>query len=132
MKNKFIIVVVVVALSMGWLVFTAIGASAKPVVTVKELISASEPRSSVRLGARIANGHIKYETEPEFLLSFHVRDIVADGNELEVRYYGIMPDTFQEGRDVILEGDYNGDYLVATHLMTQCPSKYEPPKPGEE
>jgi len=45
-----------------------------------------------------------------------------------VEYAGIRPDTLQPGRDVILEGHYAGGVFQATVLMTQCPSKYEPPK----
>lgn len=131
MKNRFLIVVVIVVVALSWLVYTAVGSSAKSVVTVAELLTDRSERESVRLGARIANAKIDYTTEPEFLLTFFVRDIAKESGELEVRYYGIMPDTFQEGRDVILEGDFKGDHFVATHLMTQCPSKYEPPKPGE-
>lgn len=44
---------------------------------------------------------------------------------MPVVYRGVMPPTFQGGRDVLLEGNYDGTKFVATVLMTQCPSKYE-------
>ena len=44
-----------------------------------------------------------------------------------VRYQGILPDMFAEGRDVIVEGRYSPtDILEAKTIMTSCPSKYEP------
>jgi len=48
-----------------------------------------------------------------------------------VHYQGVLPDMFAEGRDVIVEGRYDaGGALAAKTLMTSCPSKYEPEKPG--
>ena len=44
-----------------------------------------------------------------------------------VSYQGILPDMFAEGRDVIVEGLYTLEQqLVASTIMTSCPSKYEP------
>ena len=37
-----------------------------------------------------------------------------------------MPDMFAEGREVVVEGRYDGRGLAARQIMTSCPSKYEP------
>lgn len=48
------------------------------------------------------------------------------GESIEVRYDGILPDTFKEGMPAVAEGKYRaGDYFEATNVLTKCPSKYE-------
>jgi cytochrome c-type biogenesis protein CcmE len=48
------------------------------------------------------------------------------GESIEIRYDGILPDTFKEGMPAVAEGKYNtGDYFEATNVLTKCPSKYE-------
>lgn len=61
--------------------------------------------------------------------------VLADslGETLEVRYDGILPDTFKEGMPAVAEGKYHAaNYFEATNVLTKCPSKYEPvPEQGE-
>jgi cytochrome c-type biogenesis protein CcmE len=49
-----------------------------------------------------------------------------------VVYYGVRPDMFAPGRDVIIDGNLESGTLQATKLLTQCPSKYEPPDPVKQ
>ena len=37
---------------------------------------------------------------------------------------------FAEGREVVVEGRYDGQGLTARQIMTSCPSKYEPAGEG--
>lgn len=117
----------IVVIAVGLLVYSGIDASAKKVVTVSELIGGHEPRGNIRLAARVTDEKIRYQTEPGFLLQFSVKDM-AGSDAVSVSYHGIMPDTLQAGRDVIMEGDYDGQTFTAATLMTQCPSKYRPPQ----
>lgn len=128
MNWKIFTAVGAIILAIGGLIYAGVSASAKEVVTVSSLLSSDE-RSSVRLGARVADAPIEYVTSPSFLLTFSVHDIGEAGQTLPVRYEGIMPDTLKPGRDVILEGEYRGNVFTATTLLTQCPSKYEVPLP---
>ena len=134
MKNKFLIALLVAVVCVGSLIYVGVRSSAKAVVTVRELISAGSERQKIRLGARVAEGDIRVETEPQRVVKFAVKDIYQqDINQpndvVSIVYQGIMPDTLRSGRDVIVEGDYRGGVFYATQLLTQCPSKYEPPKP---
>jgi cytochrome c-type biogenesis protein CcmE len=61
---------------------------------------------------------------------FLVRDIESAGGSIAVTFLGNMPDTLKPGRDVILQGNFDGEEFHANELLTQCPSKYEPPVPG--
>jgi len=62
-----------------------------------------------------------------------------DGGTLEgglsmvaVVYRGLRPDMFSAGRDVIIDGSFEGGSVVANTLLTQCPSKYEAPSPEKK
>ena len=43
-----------------------------------------------------------------------------------VRYEGVVPDPFREGREVIVSGELQGGTFVAERdsLITKCPSKF--------
>ena len=42
------------------------------------------------------------------------------------RYHGIVPDTFVDNADVVVEGRLAGDGTFEAHtLLAKCPSKYE-------
>ena len=128
MKNRLIISVVVVALALGALIFSAASSAAKEVVTVSDL-SSGIARKNILLGARVISETPQYKTEPDFELRFDIVDISSPDKQVPVVYHGLMPDSFQAGRDVILEGSFDGKEFTAKTLMTQCPSKYEPPMP---
>ena len=44
---------------------------------------------------------------------------------IRVHYRGALPDTFEKGAEVIVEGRMEGRDFAAKTLMTKCPSKYE-------
>ena len=92
-------------------------------VTAKELLAnpAKFEGRGVRLEGKVVAGSlIKHNaTSCEF-------DLVAENEILRVRYQGILPDTFKENHDVILEGEYPGNgVFTARHVFTKCASKYE-------
>jgi cytochrome c-type biogenesis protein CcmE len=46
--------------------------------------------------------------------------------ELPIEYHGVIPSLFQAGRDVVVEGQLNGQGVFAADvMMTKCASKYE-------
>mgnify|MGYP000882811579 CR=1 FL=1 len=152
MKATRVIPVALIIASVTWLVFSASRSTSMEVVTVAEIKKAeikkaetadsqnstSTKLDSIRLGGQVVEGSVTYEITPKPTLSFQVRDRAPKGKEpssdsIKVRYIGLKPDSFQEGRDVILEGDYIDATFEAVTLLTQCPSKYEPPlPPGSE
>lgn len=135
---RFIAALIVISLAVGYLLISAVESSAKAVVTVSQL-RREGTRNGVRLGARVADVPFKYRTEPNFQLAFTVEDpgmgaqAVSKAGDtdralLKAEYLGVKPDTFAVGRDVILEGDFDGEVFRVKTLMTQCPSKYQPPE----
>lgn len=137
MNWRFLTAIAVVIAAVGFLMVTAVNSSAKAVVTVAELLNSGERRENIRLGARVTADPIVSSggsENPE--VKFRVKDIVkADATPssltIAVTYRGLQPDTLKAERDVILEGHFDGQGFQAKNLMTQCPSKYKPPTPGE-
>jgi cytochrome c-type biogenesis protein CcmE len=129
--SKTLISIILCALALiGLFTFEATRSSASSVLIPSELASLGD-KERIRIGGRVV-GEIKYSVEPKFLLDFTVNDPGKDLPALKVSYQGIKPDMFAAGRDVIIDGDYKNGVLVATKLLTQCPSKYEPPQPAQK
>lgn len=139
MQKRVLAAALIIGSTIAGLVAAAVSTSAVPIETVDQLLHPAAGSAlpsagkGIRIGARVAEGQIDYTTSPtppRFKLAFKVRDIVVPASQINVVYYGIMPDTLKAGRDVILEGSYDGSTFAATDIKTQCPSKYEPPVPG--
>ncbi len=135
MHRRFVVAAFVICAALGVLIYSAVLNTAKAVVTVEELAASKEPYKNIRLGARVTEESISYQTNPSFLVSFTVRGVGTPASgansagqaKIQVEYPGIKPDTLQAGRDVILEGDFAEGKFKARTLLTQCPSKYVPP-----
>jgi cytochrome c-type biogenesis protein CcmE len=59
---------------------------------------------------------------------FHVR---YNGQIIEARYTGIVPDTFKNESEVVLKGQLHPDGFAVepNGVMAKCPSKYNPQTP---
>lgn len=96
--------------------------------TVKELLDKSEGEPlnrGYRVAGRVVPGSV-IKNDEKISVVFEIRDIKMPDHTLKVTYEGILPDTFKEDQDVLIEGNYVGDKTVnATKIMTKCASKYE-------
>ncbi len=135
---KFVLPIVGILGVITLLVYSAVQESSKKVLTVAELVEQNLDQSRIRLGAKVSSPDIQIKGGTTKTISFLVKDPAKTGEndpQIKVVYHGLMPDTLKDTRDVILEGNYvvgvNDEMGVfnATTLNTQCPSKYEPPKP---
>jgi cytochrome c-type biogenesis protein CcmE len=63
---------------------------------------------------------------------FRLRDVEGTAS-VPVVYTGSVPDLFKVGRSVHLEGQMRRGVFVAVPdtLVTKCPSKYSPKRPGD-
>lgn len=131
MNVRFFIIGAVFFAVLGVLVFQATKTSSAVVFTPTELVQKGTAQKlyRIRVGGRVADKDINYQLEPEIQLSFFINDPTNPSDTLPVVYKGLKPDMFAPGRDVILDGDLIGGTIRATKLLTQCPSKYEPPVP---
>jgi cytochrome c-type biogenesis protein CcmE len=78
----------------------------------------------VRLHGKVADdGFTTEKLDAKFIL-------LGKDKRLPVAYHGVIPDMFQAGRDVVVEGKLGPSGMFkADVLMTKCASKYEPQSP---
>jgi cytochrome c-type biogenesis protein CcmE len=91
-------------------------------MTVSEFKGAPETKG-VRVNGKVADGSIQRLPSGQ-----DVTFVMTDGQaSLPVAYHGIIPDTFVEGADVVVEGgiDPASGTFQASNLLAKCPSKYE-------
>jgi cytochrome c-type biogenesis protein CcmE len=84
----------------------------------------------IKLAGKVVPGSI-LKDDVSLDLSFKIWEPVEGLSDAEltqraVRYKGIIPDTFRDDSDVVLEGAASRDGVFhAEHLLAKCPSKYE-------
>ena len=134
-QSKFLIGALLIVGAVGYLIYTSIQETKVYYFTIDEFLLNQETltNTDVRVAGRVQDGSIQWD--PAALnLTFRLTPIepgtIPVGTipaGVAVSYQGILPDMFAEGRDVIVEGLYTPDQqLVASTIMTSCPSKYEP------
>jgi cytochrome c-type biogenesis protein CcmE len=58
--------------------------------------------------------------------------IVTDtAKSIEVRYEGILPDLFKEGKGVVAQGQLQGGVFVAREVLAKHDENYMPPEAAE-
>ncbi|HEX2091802.1 MAG TPA: cytochrome c maturation protein CcmE [Longimicrobiaceae bacterium] len=129
-QHKFVAAALVLVGIVGYLMVTGMRDSMVYYYTPDELLAkVASDRSvheiGVKVGGRVVPGTVRYD--PRTLdLRFQVVDIESGRGRFPVQYQGPLPDTFQEGRDVVVEGRYNqAGTFEATTVLTKCGSRYE-------
>lgn len=91
-------------------------------VTVSELTEAQTARRHVRVGGVVAAGTV---SRRDGQLTFR---LAQDAKSVPVTYVGsdTLPDTFKDGAQAIVEGDYlrSGEFR-ADKIQAKCASKYQ-------
>lgn len=122
-KMKFVVAVVIIALTVGYLVYGGVKDTMVYYLTVQEL-KAQVPSvygSRVRVSGTVVPGTIVKENDGS--LEFQI----TDGAEtIDVYYEGIIPDIFADDVEAVVEGKYaKNDVFQADTLLAKCPTKYE-------
>jgi cytochrome c-type biogenesis protein CcmE len=111
----------------GYLMASSINETATYYLTPSELAAktVSNPRSvsrGVKVGARVVAGSIVRDPSGRSV-TFRMTD---GAKEYAVAYRGVVPDTFTDGVDVVVEGRLDaGGTFQATTLLAKCASRYE-------
>lgn len=127
MKSRALIKVLVVALvvsgGLGYSIYQAMQSSWSYYYSVDELAEKNlgEGTQSLRVAGKVKAGSVNRDLE-NVSLAFTLAGAEA---ELPVKYKGVVPDNFAEGREVVVEGVLGGGVLKADLLMTRCESKYK-------
>ncbi|HDQ41394.1 MAG TPA: cytochrome c maturation protein CcmE [Desulfonatronum sp.] len=87
----------------------------------------AEDMQQIRLFGTVAEEGLEYDAQ-----AMGVHFLLADSENpalrIPVQYRGVVPDLFEPGAEVILEGGFvvqEAGFFNAKTLMTKCPSKYE-------
>ena len=132
-KRKLALVVAGILACVGFLLAVTLSSKSGLVYyyTVSEFRNLDGARDGgIRINGKVEAGSIRREPN-----GMDVRFNVTDGQAaLPVAYHGIVPATFVDGADVVVEGGLRPDGIFeASNLLAKCPSKYEAAaKRGEE
>ncbi|MFN7972569.1 MAG: cytochrome c maturation protein CcmE [Acidobacteriota bacterium] len=123
------IVVLSMAIVTGIMLLAADGSRSSTVYyqTIPELMaSPSGGGGTVRVTGHVVAGSIQRPAGAP--LSFLMQD-ASGAQRLAVRYGDVVPDTFKDGAEVVVEGALSADATFeASTLLAKCPSKYEASK----
>jgi len=123
-RKRFFIAALIVVAAVGALIYIGVRGSSMYYMTLAELKAQAGTAygNKIRLGATVVDGSIQSGADGV------TRFVVTDGtNTLPVSYGGSLPDTFENGADVVLQGKLTASgTFEASSLLAKCPSKYKP------
>ncbi|MDR5694066.1 MAG: cytochrome c maturation protein CcmE [Armatimonadota bacterium] len=122
---KFLVVVLAIVLVLSYLVYAGVRRASVYYLTVSELLVQGNRSMDLpaRVSGKVVPGSIQWDQ-----LRQSLRFRITDGQKvLFVRYQGVVPDIFGDGKEVVVEGRLSpqGEFM-ATTLLAKCPTKYEP------
>ena len=83
------------------------------------------PNRSFRLGGLVEKGTVQRD-------GVHVQFVVTDtAKSVPVRYEGILPDLFKEGKGVVAQGQLMDGVFVAREVLAKHDENYMPPEAAE-
>ena len=128
-RTRLLILGVVVALSVGYMIYAAFPGNTLFFLTVSEFMSQEryQDGSTVRVAGTLVEG--SFQT-PEKSTVSHFRLVDKDGGtgseSLNASYVGVLPDLFfNPHSEIILQGRQGPDSVFeADNILVKCPSKY--------
>ncbi len=120
-KIRLFVALSAAVLLAGALIYTSFSAATEA-RQPSEILKSAESGRSYELTGKVATGSVQRSGEE---LRFRLRDRKG-GASVPVRYAGVVPDPFREGREVIVSGKLERGTFVAERdsLVTKCPSKF--------
>ncbi len=134
-RFTFLVAGLVVLASAAYLVIKGLNENLNYYFSPTEVIEGKAPPNHVfRLGGLVVPGSLKRdelgnEKTKNVLATFVVTD---NKNSVKVRYKGILPDLFTEGRSVVTQGKLGPDGVFqADQVLAKHDEKYMPPEVAE-
>ena len=135
MKNRgFLAGLVGVAAVVTYLMWTGISDSMVYYLTPVELLARVEADPTfhevgVKVSGRVVDGSWERGGELGGEHTFVVRDLEDAGATFVVRYSDVLPDTFNDEAEVVVEGAFGVDGVFRAHtVLTKCGSRFEAAK----
>lgn len=127
-QKKFLVGFGLVIAAIGYLIYTGATDATMYYLTVSELKAAIDTGDvaydeNMRLHGKVVTGSIQRDDVGTMRIRFIAHE---GGMQAPVVYTGVVPDTFRDDSEVVLEGGYGRDGTFNAHtLYAKCPSKYE-------
>jgi len=127
-RIRLVVALSVAVLLAGALAYTSFSASSEA-RSPSQLARTGTSGQSYQLTGKVATGSIRQHGSTLF---FRVRDRAGSAS-VPVRYTGVVPDPFREGREVIVTVRREGGLFVGEKdsLVTKCPSKFTDKQTGK-
>jgi cytochrome c-type biogenesis protein CcmE len=120
---KVVASVAVVAVSFVGLMFTTLREDTQYYKHVDEVMSNPTPWHGKQLKL---HGYVEGVKRKPNTLEYRFK-VQNNGHLVQASYTGIVPDTFKEGAEVVLDGKLSAEafHVDKDGVMAKCPSKYE-------
>ena len=124
---SFIVAGILIAGAVLYLVLVNTRSSAEYYMTMSELQHCTTcVTQTVRVAGEVEASSIQRNSQTQEL-----RFTMTDGElALPVVYSGIVPDAFNAGLTVVVEGHMEQGVFQAKNLLVKCPSKFQSATPG--
>jgi cytochrome c-type biogenesis protein CcmE len=125
---RFLLLGAVVALAVGYMVYTAFPGNTRYFLTVSEFMNGEEYQDGqmLRVSGKLVEGSFQRQ-EGSTVSQFQLADKAGAADvHMTASYVGVLPDLFfNPHSEIILEGSYGPDQVFeADNIMVKCPSKY--------
>lgn len=108
----------------AWLISSAFQKNLVFSVTPTELLASPERARKLRMGGLVEKGSLRREGDG-VTVDFIITDMVQ---RVPVRYSGILPDLFKEGKGAVVQGKLGADgVFTATEVLAKHDENYMPP-----
>jgi len=130
MHGKLIKVLASVAIlggSVGYLLYSTSGSAFEYYKHVDEVAGerAAWVKKPLQLHGFVVPGSVQKRFDRDSgKLEYRFREHNC-GQEIDVYYAGVVPDTFKDGAEVVVKGQLDAERFQATEVMAKCPSKYQ-------
>ena len=128
MKKSHILVIIVIAASVGILISTADDASSYVSFTEAYQMASTGNKKDIHVVGELkknVTGEVVGIEEGADKVSFSFIMIDDKGKEQKVNYHEPMPQDFIKSEKVVVIGTYEGDTFHANKILLKCPSKYQ-------
>jgi cytochrome c-type biogenesis protein CcmE len=123
-KTALVASLLVIVAALGFLIYTGLSSNIVYYYHVDEFLpkAASLQGETIKVNGKVQKGSIR-KAQMDYSFAIHG----APQNVVNVNYHGVVPDTFKDDSDVVVEGTYDSTakQFHATNLLAKCPTKYE-------
>ena len=93
--------------------------------TPSQILNGEAPKNRpIRVGGMVEEDSIA-RLRDSLDVTFNVID--AENNVVKVKYSGVVPDLFKEGKGVVAQGQYINGTFVSTEILAKHDENYMPP-----